>query len=106
MLGILSLIVWSLVLTHVLERASALPDRVVLFSALTEHVPSVDDASRVTLEDLVRGFYRVVARYGFMEMAPGEEQLFAALMRNCRNASLAFGLPPGEVMEVGMQSDL
>lgn len=48
-------------------RLHVLPEHVVLFTILTEHVPFVDKDKRVTTEELEHGFYRVVARLGFLE---------------------------------------
>ena len=56
-----------LVLQHHLTYNKALPQEIVLLSITTEEVPEVPRAERVTSETLAEGFYRVHARYGFME---------------------------------------
>ena len=58
-----------LVLLHHLRHNKTLLENVVLLSILSENVPEVPDAERVTVTDLGSGFWRVVARYGFMEKA-------------------------------------
>ena len=60
--------------------------------------------------DLSRATY-FVGRETFVEGPAGRmeswsESLFALLMRNARNASLYFGVPPDQVVEVGMRIDL
>ena len=39
-------------------------------------------------------------------MATDDERLFAFLTRNARNATLYFGVPSEQVVEVGMRIDL
>jgi KUP system potassium uptake protein len=55
------------VLLHHLKHNKALHEQVVLLSVLAEEVPEVEDADRVTVAPLAHGFFRVTARYGFME---------------------------------------
>jgi len=55
------------VLLHHLKHNKVLHERVVLVSLITEEIPSVPEAERVTSRELGSGFYQVVARYGFME---------------------------------------
>jgi KUP system potassium uptake protein len=55
------------VLLHHLKHNKMLHERVVLLSILTTEIPEIDDASRVAVQELGEGFYRVKARYGFME---------------------------------------
>jgi KUP system potassium uptake protein len=66
------------VLLHHLKHNKVLHERVVLVSILTEEIPSVAPAERVTFRDLGVGFYQVVARYGFME-TPDVPALLATL---------------------------
>jgi KUP system potassium uptake protein len=40
---------------------------VALLSILSEEVPNVPDGERIKIESLGDGFYRILARYGFME---------------------------------------
>jgi len=56
-----------LVLQRHLTFNKALQQEIVLLSITTEEVPEVQPAKRVTSEALAEGFYRVNARYGFME---------------------------------------
>ena len=108
-------------------------------------MPVVEARERVEVASLGEGFFRVVARYGFMEkpsvpeimhgardkgvyteeqtttyflgretllpkgisrMAPWRKHLFALMSRNAWNASLFFDIPPGRVIELGMQVEL
>jgi KUP system potassium uptake protein len=55
------------VLLHHLKHNKILHERVVLVSVLTEEIPAVPEAERVTVRELGSGFYQVIARYGFME---------------------------------------
>ncbi|GFK92847.1 Low affinity potassium transport system protein kup [Fundidesulfovibrio magnetotacticus] len=54
-------------LLHHLKHEEALHERVVLLSILAAETPRVDDAHRVEAQALGQGFYRLTARYGFME---------------------------------------
>jgi KUP system potassium uptake protein len=55
------------VLLHHLKHNKALHTQVVLLSVVAVEVPDVDDTDRVRVTPLPHGFYRVIARYGFME---------------------------------------
>jgi KUP system potassium uptake protein len=55
------------VLLHHLKHNKTLHERVVLLSIMSSEVPGVKDDTRVTVEELGEGFYRVKAVYGFME---------------------------------------
>jgi KUP system potassium uptake protein len=55
------------VLLHHLKHNQALHRQVVLLSVLSAEVPEVEDVNRVHVTALAHGFYRVTARYGFME---------------------------------------
>jgi len=54
-------------LLHNLKHNKVLHERVVLLTALSEEIPQVPDDDRVEVEALGNEFYRLVARYGFME---------------------------------------
>jgi KUP system potassium uptake protein len=54
-------------LLHHLKHTEALHERVLLLSVLSAETPTVEHHERVGLENLGQGFYRVKARYGFME---------------------------------------
>jgi KUP system potassium uptake protein len=66
------------VLLHHLKHNKVLHERVLLVSILTEEVPTVPPAERVTAKALGHGFYQVLGRYGFME-TPNVPALLAAL---------------------------
>jgi KUP system potassium uptake protein len=55
------------VLLHHLKHNKILHERVVLTSIMSEEIPSIRDAERVSVKELGSGFYQVIARYGFME---------------------------------------
>lgn len=58
-----------LVLLHHLRHNKTLLENVVLLSVLSENVPNVPEDERVTVTELGSGFWRVIARFGFMESA-------------------------------------
>ncbi len=58
-----------LVLLHHLRHNKTLLEHVVLLSILSAKVPQVPEEERLTVTDLGEGFWRVIARYGFMEKA-------------------------------------
>jgi KUP system potassium uptake protein len=55
------------VLLHHVKHNKVLHDQVLLLSVLSAEIPEVDDDQRVEVLPLGQGFYRVIARYGFME---------------------------------------
>lgn len=55
------------VLLHHLKHNKALHQQVVLLSITSSNVPTVPREERVTVTPLTHGFWRVTARYGFME---------------------------------------
>lgn len=56
-------------LLHNLKHNKVLHERVVLLTVRIMDVPYVGDAKRVQVEDLGKGFHRMVIRYGFMQDA-------------------------------------
>lgn len=133
------------VLLHHLKHNKVLHRQVVLLSILTEEIPKVDASERLTFKALGTGFFRITARYGFMEtpnipellesckgqgldfrmavttfylgretLLPGRKKgmarwrmkLFAFMSRNALDATAFFGIPPGRVVELGMQVEL
>ncbi|MRG95524.1 potassium transporter Kup [Polyangium spumosum] len=133
------------VLLHHFKHNQVLHEQVVLLSIMNERVPEIPPEARLSVEHKGHGFYRVTARYGFMQtphvpslLAACEEHglsielgrasyylgretllptgrskmwkwrkdLFAFISRNARPATAYFGLPPGRVVELGMQIDL
>ena len=55
------------VLLHHLKHNKVLHEQVILMSVMTEDVPEIRQEERVTVEPLDLGFFRITARYGFME---------------------------------------
>jgi KUP system potassium uptake protein len=68
------------VLLHHLKHNKVLHQQVVLLSVLAEEVPDVGPDERVTVTPLDHGFFRVIARYGFME-TPNVPEVMALAQR-------------------------
>jgi len=64
------------VLLHHLKHNKVLHDQVILLSVIPGDVPEVPTSERLKIEPLDHGFYRAVARYGFME-TPDVKELLA-----------------------------
>jgi KUP system potassium uptake protein len=133
------------VLLHHLKHNQVLQRQVVLLSVVSVEQPHAPANEALTVEPLEHGFYRVVARTGFMDtpnvpqlLIAAREQglvcepsttsyylgreslltggpssmmrwrkgLFAFVSRNALSATSYFGIPPGRVVELGMQVDL
>ncbi len=54
-------------LTHHLAHNQVLHEQVIILTVLTEEIPRVPAAERVTVSLMPQGFARVVIRYGFMQ---------------------------------------
>lgn len=54
-------------LLHNLKHNKIIHERVIILTILSEEVPAVPKEDRVNIQDLGQNFFRVVARYGFME---------------------------------------
>jgi KUP system potassium uptake protein len=67
-----------LVLLHHLRHNKTLLEHVVLLSILATNVPTIAEEERISVTDLGEGFWRVVAKYGFMEKANVPEVLARA----------------------------
>jgi KUP system potassium uptake protein len=133
------------VLLHHFKHNKVLHKQVILLSVTGEQVPEVPPERRYTVEPLGQGFFRIMARYGFMQqpnvpevlesckaegltielrdtsyylgretllptgksgMMRWRKALFAFISRNARPATAYFRLPPGRVVELGMQMDI
>ena len=55
------------VLVHHLRHNKALHEHVVFVSVVSEDIPEVSEEHRLKVEALPHGFFRVIARFGFME---------------------------------------
>jgi len=55
------------ILHYHLERTRCLHETTLLLTTLTSNVPRVPFASRLEIDDLGEGLYRVIAHYGFMQ---------------------------------------
>jgi KUP system potassium uptake protein len=76
-------------LLHNIKHNKVLHERTVFLTILTEERPYVSSRDRRTVEDLGRGFFRVVARYGFME-----DPAVAELLERVKVPGLEF--PPAD----------
>jgi KUP system potassium uptake protein len=54
-------------LAQLAERIHVVPERIVLLTIAVEHVPEVAEVDRIETEDLGKGAFRVIGKYGFME---------------------------------------
>ncbi len=54
-------------LLHNLKHNQILHERVVLMTIKTTDTPTVQNKDRVSIEDMGKGFIRIIVRYGFME---------------------------------------
>ncbi len=64
-------------LLHNLKHNKVLHQRVILLSVTTESVPVVPERDRTTIDDLGKGFHRMIAHYGFAE-SPNVPRVLAA----------------------------
>ncbi len=133
-------------LLHHYKHNKVFHDSVVILTITAADTPTVPENDRLDIQDLGSGFFRIVARYGFMEtpdvpdimararetgipidppadttfflgresllttgksrLAGFRKSLFALMSRNARPATAYFGLPPGRVVELGVQVEL
>ena len=56
-----------LVLLHHLKANKVLQETIVLLSVVTEEVPKIGDAERLTVSEIGHGVWRAIGRYGYME---------------------------------------
>ena len=70
-------------LLHNLKHNKVLHERVILLTVLNEDVPRIPPEERTTAEALGNGFYRVTARFGFIEV-PDVPAALAACQGACR----------------------
>ena len=64
-------------LLHHFKHNQVLHEKVVLLTVASEHTPYVKPSQRLRVEEVGDGFYRLLARFGFME-TPNVPQLLAA----------------------------
>ncbi len=135
-----------LTILHSFKHTKVLHEHVVVLTVTSADTPYVDPRERLSISDLGQGFYRVLARYGFMEtpnvprimarardaglpadgpadttfflgretllttgasgLASWRKKLFALMSQNARPATTYFGIPPGRVVELGVQVEL
>ena len=76
------------VLLHHLKHNKVLHERVILLSVLSEEIPEIPDADRMKIAKLSQGFYRITARYGFMESTDVPRLLARAASEGVENKPL------------------
>src|SRR5438477_862146 len=69
-------------LVHNLTHNKVLHERVVFLTMVTQDVPHVSTAERVTVKAIGKGFYRVVASYGFMDDPDIDDVLAACQVKS------------------------
>ena len=69
-------------LVHNLTHNKVLHERVVFLTVVTQDVPHVPAAERVTVKAIGKGFYSVIARYGFMDDPDIEDVLAACQVKS------------------------
>ncbi len=74
-------------LLYNLRHNQVLHERVVLMTVVMTEVPRLPNEERVTIEPLEHGFYRVNARYGFMDEPDVHE-----ILERCREKGLAIAV--------------
>jgi KUP system potassium uptake protein len=130
---------------HNMKHNMVLHERNVLMRVIIEDLPHVPADQRVGVERLGKGFFRVTARFGYMDdpnvpealeaarkqglatdmmqtsffigretlipsSKPGlpfwQERLYIALAATALSATAFFGIPPGQVVELGAQIEI
>jgi KUP system potassium uptake protein len=66
------------ILVHHLKHNKALHEQVVLLTVSTLNTPTIGDVAPIEVQPIGHGFYRVIARYGYMETPEVPEALEAA----------------------------
>jgi len=69
-------------LVHNLTHNKVLHERVVFLTMVTQDVPHVSTAERVTVKAIGKGFYTVIARYGFMDDPDIDDVLAACQVKS------------------------
>jgi KUP system potassium uptake protein len=70
---------------HNLKHNKVLHERIIILQVETMEVPRVAEANRVEVERLGKGFYTVIARYGFTEQPDIPD-----VLRACRQHGIAY----------------
>jgi KUP system potassium uptake protein len=65
-------------LLHNLKHNKVLHEQVILLTVFSEEIPQVPREERIEITDMGKGFYRVVAHYGFMQI-PGVPDMLDSL---------------------------
>ncbi len=70
------------ILLHHVARIRVLHETVVLLTIVTDRVPFLEEEARCEVADLTRGYFQIVAHYGFMEKPDVPELLALAIARH------------------------
>jgi KUP system potassium uptake protein len=76
------------VMLHHVKHNKVLHEQVVLLSVLTENVPFAVGSSALSVRELGQGFYRVIARVGFMQQ-PNVPRILARCEKHGLTAALS-----------------
>ena len=68
-------------LLHNFKHNHVLHERNIMLTILTDRVPYVSKESRVEIKDLSKGFFRIIAHFGFMETPTISEIITCCAMR-------------------------
>ncbi len=92
-----------LVLLHHFKHNKVLHEQVVLLTLAVERQPEIPDSQRVYFQPLGDGFYRVIARFGFMEQPKVDQVLrqLAPLGLDVRRGGLTFILGRETLLPTG-----
>ncbi len=74
-------------LLHNLKHNKVLHERVAILTIITKEVPSVHKEKRVSIQEIIPNFYRIMVYYGFMEI-PKMKHILEA----CRNQDIHFNV--------------
>ncbi len=67
------------VLQHHVKHNRSLHERIILLSIVTEHTPEIPALQKVRVTELSHGFFKVTARYGYMETPDVSEILIFSM---------------------------
>jgi len=69
------------ILRHHLKHNKALHERVILLTVQVVDAPTIDSENAIAIRDLGGGFYRVIAKYGYMQAPDVPRALADAALR-------------------------
>lgn len=72
-------------LLHNLKHNKVLHERVAILTILTKEIPVVNKKERVEIQEIIPNFYRILVKYGFMEMPKMKH-----ILESCRQQDIHF----------------